>query len=428
MPLKFSLRPGEKVIVNGAVIGSWAAHVPFAQARIGGSTGTLGLCLLALAGGALIAMPITGQLLDRRSSAGLVRIGGIVEPLLLMVPLLAFSPVTLGLALLALGLANGLLDVSMNAHGAALERTRAHPIMSSLHAGWSLGGLTGAGLAAIGNAFGADPRAQLVVVGVVLLAIGFACGPRLGEATAQTIAAPAFASTTPDAGRDASSASASSRTRLQPRAARPPRTRLRAAVPPRPALLLGALAVVLFMAEGAMGDWSALYLHRDLTLSASFAAAGYAAFQAGMTIGRLSGDAVNRALGASRLLRGGTALAAIAFGTLLALAEPALALPALALTGLGLSNGVPLLFSAAGRVRGIAPGPAQAAVSTMGYGGLLVGPPLLGLLANATSLPIALGLSAALVGLVSLLAGQVAGGVLHTHGSRAARQPDTVAA
>lgn len=375
--------------LNGAAIGSWAAHIPFAKDRLGISTSTLGLCLLAMAAGALIAMPIAGQLLNRRSSAGMVRIGALVEPLLLMLPLYAPSPLTLGLALLILGLANGLLDVSMNAHGAAIERSLHRPTMSSLHGAWSVGGLVGAGLAAIGNALGADPHAQLVAIGLGLLALAIACGPRLGSVSAQTTSGGGGGLVLPN----------------------------------RRALLLGALAAALMLAEGAMIDWSALYLRRDLALSASVAAAGYAAFAAGMALGRLTGDRLNETLGAARLLRGGSALAAVVLGGLLAIAQPVVALPALVLLGFAVANGVPLLFSAAGRLPGIAPAPALAAVSTTGYGGLLLGPPLVGFLAGATSLPLALGFCAALLGGVALLAGRVAGGALLTAGAEPLGQP-----
>ncbi len=380
--------------LNGAAVGSWAAHVPFAKQRLDVSTSTLGVCLLALAAGALIAMPIAGQLLNRRSSSGMVRIGGLVEPLLLMLPLLAPSPLTLALALLLLGLANGLLDISMNAHGGAIERRYARPIMSSLHAAWSLGGLGGAGLAAVGNAVGVDPRLQMVAIGLALLALGLAAGPWLGTVTAQTTSGSSDG----------------------------------LVLPSRRALLLGGLAVALMLAEGAMIDWSALYLHHNLALSASVAAAGYAAFAAGMALGRLTGDALNKALGAAQLLRGGSAVGAVVLGGLLVIGQPVVALPALALLGFGIANGVPLLFSAAGRLPGIAPAPALATVSTVGYGGLLLGPPLIGFLASATSLPDALGLCAVLLAIVALTASRIAGSALRTAVSEVAHPTGVVAA
>jgi fucose permease len=137
-----------------------------------------------------------------------------------------------------------------------------------------------------------------------------------------------------------------------------------------------------------MNDWSAIYLHEDLGSGADVAAAGFAVFSAGMAGGRIVGDAVVARLGFERVLRGGCALAGIALGGLLLAASVPVALAGLALVGLGISNGVPLMFSAAGRTA--SPGPAIAAVSTMGYVAFLGGPPFLGFLADATSLPIAL--------------------------------------
>ena len=358
--------------VNGAVIGSWVAHIPFVRDELSISKTVVGLCLLALALGAVIAMPIAGQLLDRRPSAGLTRLAAYVEPLLLTIPLLAPSPVTLALALLALGAVNGLLDVSMNAHGAALERQLGRPIMSSLHAGYSLGGLFGAGLAALGAVAGVDPRLQLCVAAVLLLGLALACGPRLGDATTVTETA------------------SSSEHRL--------------ALPSRPVVVLGLLAGAVMVAEGAVLDWSTLFLRDERGAGASLAVAGFAAFSAGMATGRLTGDRLNRALGPVRLFAAGTGAAAGALTVALLVSAPIGAVVALAVVGLGVANAVPIAFSASGRVPGVPPGPAMAAVTTTGYLGLLAGPPVLGILADATSLTAALGLTALLVGLASLAA------------------------
>jgi fucose permease len=158
--------------------------------------------------------------------------------------------------------------------------------------------------------------------------------------------------------------------------------------PSRGVLLLGALCILVMVTEGAMNDWSAIYLHEDLKAGSDVAAAGFAIFSAGMAVGRIFGDAVVRRLGFERVLRGGSALAATALGGLLLAGSVPFALLGLALVGLGVSNGVPLLFSAAGRTAN--PGPAIAAVSTMGYVAFLGGPPFLGFLADAVGLPTAL--------------------------------------
>ncbi|MBB4664937.1 MFS transporter [Conexibacter arvalis] len=371
---------GAMFLVSGAVIGVWAANVPYVRDRLDISTTTIGFCLLAMAAGSLLAMPLTGRELQRRPSAQLTRLGAVLVPLAGIAPLLAPSVGTLAAALFVLGIAVGILDVSMNAHGIAVERFAARPVMSSLHASWSVGGLAAAGAVALGHLLGADPRATAAVVLALLLATGLAAGPHLGELS--------VASGEPG---DAEAG---------PRFVRPSRG----------ALLIGGMVFALFMAEGAVTDWSALYLDRDLEAGATVAALGYGAFAGGMALARALGDRVNRAVGARRLLRAGSTLAALSLAAMVALGLPALALPLLLLAGFGVGNGVPLLFSAAGRIRDMPPGPAIAAASTMGYLGLLAGPPLLGFVADATSLPLALGITALLTGGVALLAGRTAEG------------------
>lgn len=376
--------------VSGAVIGLWAANVPFVRERLGASTSLIGLCLLALAAGSVAAMVVVGRELDRRSSAALTRAGALVTPLVGVLPVLAPTPAALALALLALGLANGWLDVSMNAHGVAVERRARTPIMSSLHGGWSLGGLAGAGAVALGHVLGADPRAATAACCALLLALAAWLGRHLGDATVATgrAAPPPVA---PEAGAERA----------------PARGRL--ARPSAAVLLMGTLSAMLFVAEGAMTDWAALYLDDSLGAGRALAAAGFAGFAAGAAAGRLGGDALNARIGPTALLRWGTAASAGAIAVMLALGTPAVAMAALALAGLGLANGVPLLFSAAGRTREMTPGRAIATVSMMSYAGLLAGPPLLGFLADATSLPVALSTTAVLTAAVALLAGRAVG-------------------
>jgi len=297
-----------------------------------------------------------------------------VEPVLLAGLLLLPSPAALALGLLAFGAVNGVLDVSQNAHGSAIERATGRPAMSSMHAGWSLGGLAGAGVAALGAAAGVPPRAETAGVAVLLLAVVALVGPRLGGVAAA------------DDG--------------------PPPETVRLSFPARPALLLGALAGAVMLTEGAVADWSALYLHRDLGTSAGVAATGYAAFAAGMTGGRLLGDRLNRRVGPAPVVRTGCGTAAAALGAALLLAAPWATIPAFVLVGLGLADSVPILFSAGGRIPGMAPGPGMAAVTTTGYVGLLAGPPLLGVLAGRTSLAAALGLTAALAAVAAVASGR----------------------
>jgi hypothetical protein len=254
--------------VNGAGVGTLLAYVPFLRARLDVSKGVIGLCLLALALGALVAMPVAGQLLDRRPSRDLVRATVVAYPVALALPLLSASLLVLAGLLLVLGLANGALDVSQNAHGSAIERRLGRPIMSSLHAGWSRGGVVGAGGAALAAAGGLDPRIYAAAAAAALLLLGVALGRHLGDATAASHAG-------------------------------------RPALPSRGVLALGLLCILVMLTEGAMNDWSALYLRTSLGAGADVAAAGLAAFSAGMALGRIGGDAATRRLGRAAVLRGG---------------------------------------------------------------------------------------------------------------------------
>ena len=341
--------------INGAMIGTWVAHIPWLQDHLDVSKTTVGLCLLCMAAGALVAMPLTGQLLDGRSSAIVTRIAALVFCLMLPLPLLASGPVALGAILFVFGAANGAMDVSMNAHGVAVERGLSRPIMSSLHGGWSLGGFAAAGLAAATGTAGLDPRLESVIVGIGLWLVALWITARLGNASAHTPSAE---------GRGF-------------------------AWPARPVMLIGLLCFLVMMIEGAIGDWSGSTC-RSLGAGAAAAATGFAGFSLGMAVARLAGDRLNERLGAGRLLRGGMALVALALGAALLIGRPIPAVAGFALVGLGIANAVPLLFSAAGRVPPA--GPSLAAVFTVGYTGFIVGPPVIGFLADLIGLPQTLGL------------------------------------
>jgi hypothetical protein len=341
--------------LNGAMIGTWVGQIPFVQDRLDVSKATIGLALLCMATGAMIAMPLTGQILDRRPSATVTRTAALLYLPLLALPLFAPSPVWLGLALIVFGAANGSMDVAMNAHGVAVERTLGRPIMSSLHAGWSFGGLAGSGGVALAVALGIDPRVEGVIASGVLWLMAVGITARLGSASAHS--------------EQGSSGFA---------------------LPSRGVVLIGALCFLVMVTEGAMGDWSGIYLKNDLGAGASAAATGFAGFSLGMALARLAGDGVAHRWGAGRLLSAGMGLVTVALAAVLLIGQPAVAVVGFALIGIGIANAVPLLFSAAGRVP--PSGPSLAAVFTVGYTGFIVGPPLIGVLADATSLSAALGL------------------------------------
>jgi predicted MFS family arabinose efflux permease len=335
--------------INGAMIGTWIAHIPWLQDHLDISKTTVGLCLLCMAAGALVSMPLTGHVLDSRSSAAVTRAATLTFCLMLPLPLLATSPSILGAILFVFGASNGAMDVAMNAHGVAVERELRKPIMSSLHGGWSLGGFAGAGLAAIAAVLGIDPRLESLLVGVALWLAALWITRRLGSASTHS------------------------------------ETRSGFALPSRAVLLLGGLCFLAMLAEGGIADWSGIYLRHDTGASAAAAALAFTGFSLGMAIARLSGDVLNERLGAGRLLRSGMALMAITLGGVLLIGETVPAVIGFTICGLGIANAVPLLFSAAGRLEPSSP--SLAAAFTLGYTGFIVGPPVIGILADHVGLP-----------------------------------------
>jgi hypothetical protein len=359
-------------LVDGAVVGTWAARVPALQDRAGVSTATLGLALAGLAAGALVAMPISGWRAARDGSrrTTLVCVAAIV--IALPIPSLATSAAGLILGAVALGAANGAIDVAMNAHGVEVERRLGRPILSSLHAAFSLGGLIGAGAGALLAGADVDVRIHFAAMALVLAAAALAAAPRLLPGAAD---------------------------------AAPPGAVL--ALPPRSLWPLGAIAFCCLLAEGAAADWSAVYIDGPLGAGPGIAALGFTGFSVAMTASRLVGDRLTLHAGAVRVVRGGALLATAGLGIALLIGEPVAGVAGFACLGAGVAVIVPTVFRAAGTGHGAAAGTALAAVTTTGYTGFLVGPPIIGAIAGATSLPAALTLVLAATLLVAALAPRV---------------------
>lgn len=355
--------------VHGGVFGTWAAMIPLVKDRLDLSPEVLGTALLCLAAGALTAMTGAGALGHRVGSATLVRIGGVLFCLFLPLPALVPGVGALVAALFLLGAAGGVMDVAMNTHGAQVESELDRPIMSSLHGMWSLGGLIGAGA---GGALLAvlTPVQQVTAVAAALAGLLLVAQMGLLPVGAARAARPVHGAWRPGPG----------------------------------VVLLGVLTMLAFMSEGAVLDWSAIYLRDELGGMAEMAGLGFAAFSGTMALGRFLGDGLRRRYGGLTLLRVGGLLAAAGLALALLMPHPVPAAAAFALSGLGLSNVVPVLLSAAGR-RGPAEAPrAIATVATLGYVGVLVGPALFGYVAGWLSIAAAFALIAVLCVSVTLLA------------------------
>ncbi len=348
--------------VDGALFASWASRIPALAAHVGASSATLGLALLAPAVGALVAMPAVGRWLPGRSSRTFCRFAIAGLGLAVALPGLAGSVPVLGVTLLVVGLANSTLDVSMNAHGVTVERRLGRPILSSLHAAFSFGGFAGAGLGALAAAAGVAPALHLAAVGLAFGATGLV-------ATLWLLPRDAVAP-----GDDAGHLHV---LRLPARLA-----------------LLGAACFCAFLAEGGAADWSAKLVRDDLAGSAALGAIAYAAFSLAMGTGRLLADAVWTRWGPVRLLRRFSLLASAGFAAALAVGSAPVAVAGFAALGLGLSAAAPTLFRSAAGQPGVATAPALATVSMLGYTGFLAGPPIVGGVAQLTSLRVACGLFA----------------------------------
>lgn len=357
-------------LVAGFALACWAPLVPFAKQRLGVSDGTLGLLLLCLGIGSVVAMLWAGWFSARHGSRPVVIVGGLGVALLLPLLSVADQPLTLGLVLLGFGAALGSLDVAMNVHAVAVERDAGQPLMSGFHAMFSVGGLAGAALM------------------TALLSAGWT--PLAGTLLGTTLMGGAMALVAP---------------RLLPSApaAEPPRL-----VWPRgPVLLLALLAGVCFLVEGAVLDWSALLLTEGGLVSRAQGGLGFMVFSVAMTGGRFGGDALCARLGDRTVLTAGGLLAVAGFGLLLVAPSVWPAMAGFLCIGLGASNLVPVLFRRAGAQTAMPPGLAIAAISTTGYAGVLLGPAAIGFVSQGASLPAAFALLAALLGLLPLCAHRV---------------------
>ncbi|ASQ98998.1 MFS transporter [Streptomyces sp. Mo3] len=371
--------------LDGFVFAGWVARIPAIKDQTSASEGALGLALLGVSAGGTATMMATGRLCRRFGNHPTTVAAGVLFAGSVALPPLTHSALALGLVLLVFGTGFGALNVAMNSAAVDLIAALRRPVMPGFHAAFSLGGMAGAGLGGL-IADHLSPTRHLSLLAVFGLLLAAAAGRTL-------ISLPVPA---PRDGAEpaAESENAAAVPEPSPGAERPGRARWLVAV-------FGLIALCTAYGEGAMADWAALHLHQDLDASAGLAAAGYSVFALMMAVGRLTGTALLERLGQTRaLIAGGTTAAA---GMLLGSLAPTvwLALLGFAVTGLGLANLFPVAIARAGALTG--PG-GVAAASTLGYGGMLLGPPTIGFLADWYSLPIALTTVAALAAVAAVVA------------------------
>jgi predicted MFS family arabinose efflux permease len=338
--------------IAGLSMATWAPLVPYAKARIGMDEGVLGLLLLCLGIGSIVTMPLAGALVGRLGCR-LVIVAAVVL-LCLTLPLLAWasSLPLLVVALLAFGVGIGAVDVSMNIQAIIVERASGRPMMSGFHGLFSLGGMVGAaGVTALLGA-GAPPLiATLVIIAGIVAALAMAAPHLLPYGSKSE--GPAFA------------------------------------LPRGIVLFIGTLCFVVFMTEGAILDWSAVFLTSVRGMANSYAGLGYAAFALTMTTGRLSGDRIVQRFGGTNIIIFGGLCAAVGFTLAVLIPFWQAALVGYALVGVGCSNIVPVLFTSVGRQTVMPENVAVPAITTLGYAGILCGPAAIGFVAHAASLSVA---------------------------------------
>jgi MFS family permease len=378
-------------VVHGLLFASWTAHIPHVKLHLGLTDGTLGIALLGAPVGSVCAMVAAAYLLPRLGSRRIVQIALVgycaTGPL---VGLTGSLPALMG-ALFVWGAFQGTLDVAMNTQAITVERSGRRVLMSGLHGSWSIGSFVGAGIGALAVGAGITLTSQLLVLGTLaILAVGLLTTRMLPDRSDR------------QGGAD-NTAGSSGHT--------PTVSRWSGGM-----VLLGAIAFASMLCEGASADWASVYMAGPLHARAVESGLAYAAFALAMVTIRMSGNRLLTRYRTDRLLPTLAALATIGFSLGLLIGRPIAALAGFACLGIGLASVVPAVFSAAGRIPGLHPGTAVATASACGWAGFVCGPPLIGRLASASSLPVALILLPALTGFI-VVATSIAHGLKPQPGS-----------
>lgn len=358
--------------IPGWIIAGWAPLVPYAKSRLAISDATLGLVLLCLGAGSLVAMPFAGTLAARYGCRAVLLI--CIAAMLPALPLLALAPssLTLGAALFVLGASIGTMDCVLNIQAVAVEQEAGRPLMSNFHAFYSIGLLCGAATmtALLGSTRAPFVSTLLLVAVCVAITAASAHGWRTGRVVS---GGSPFA------------------------------------IPKGAVLWLGIVCFVGYLVEGSMLDWSAVFLHEGRGIAMAQAGLGFVAFNIAMTVARFFGDHAVARLGRAAAVLGGGVIAAAGLALATSTFHVPLALTGFALVGIGCSNIVPVMFTLAGQQPQTGHS-AIAAVTLMGYAGLLSGPAIIGFVAEASSLHLALVLSGLTLAAASMLGAGVASG------------------
>jgi len=345
-------------LVHGIVVASWLSRIPAVQRALRLNNGVLGLTLLSSALGAVATIQVSGYLVSRFGSKIVSTVSSIAFCFSVILPALAFNALSLAAALFVYGALAAAMDVSMNAQGVEVEKQLGKPTMSRFHAMFSFGAMGGAGVGGAVAAGGISPLPHLTMSCFANLMAVLAIAPTLIREQGHS----------------------------DHKEHRLPLSKI-----PKVLVALSAIGFCILLSEGAMADWTAIYLQQILKAGQGMAAAGYSVFSGAMAVFRLLGDFITARFGPLRTVRGACLVAAVGVLFALLAQTPMWSLPGFALAGTGLSVIIPLVFGGGGRIPGISPGAGIATVTGLGYIGFIVGPPTIGFASQALTLRWALG-------------------------------------
>ena len=363
-------------LIHGIAVSTWVSRIPTIQANLRLNNGVLGVALLGAALGSIFSIPLTGFLVNRYGSKKVTAVSTICFCFALLPIPTASNAVTLALALVLFGALAGMMDVAMNAQGVEVEKRLGTPTMSRFHGFFSAGGMIGAGIGALVAARQVPPALHFATAAAPLLTLALLTVPHMLETHSGEMPVHEH---------------------------RVPFSQM-----PRVLFALSAISFCILLSEGAMADWTGVYLRQILAAGPGTAAAGYAVFSAAMATFRLLGDMITLRLGSVGTVRTGGLVAAAGLTCALCAQSPGWALPGFAAAGAGFSVIVPLVFGAGGRVGGVSAGAGIATVTGLGYIGFLVGPPTIGFTSQLITLRYALGIVVLLCLLAAKLSSSVA--------------------
>ncbi len=359
-------------LIHGGLSGNWVVRIPDVRDNFALSEGVLGLVLLGLPIGVLTGLPFASGLISRFGSRVVTFWSAIA--FCIVVPVLGFAPSTIGLfvLLVVFGWVASTNDVAINAQAVEVERLRQRSLMSSFHAAFSIGGVVGAVMGELFTGLGFNVQQHLIAAGVIFMAVALVAVTQLVDVENEKQGSGAVFT-----------------------------------LPARVLLPLGAVAFVSAIGEGAMSDWSGVYMGDIVNVDDALDGLGFAAFSLTMTVGRISGDYFIDRFSTQTLVTASGVLSSAGLGVIVAFPTLVPALIGFALVGLGLSYAIPLMFAIAGRMPNLPPGAGIAGTATLGYTGFVAGPPIIGLVAEISSLRVSFTLLAVLAGSMVILSRSV---------------------